>query len=146
MLVCNVSLRSQRKAIAAEIVEIGAAAEDLLSDAGFGLLIDAPALASEVVDAFMGEIMLEVASANSVVTVVSVYTVASDEGASANDIITVTIPYTVLLNESATADDLPDASIAPAVTARHAMVAGPLFINSDGTLREANANGTMINL
>lgn len=66
MLVCNVSLRPPRSAIAAEIAEVTAALDNLGSGSGqvvFATLVDDPASVGEIVDAYLGEIMLEAASA-----------------------------------------------------------------------------------
>jgi hypothetical protein len=64
MLVCNVSLRPPRRAIAATVTETAAALDDPGSgQAVFATLVDDPANVGEIVDAYLGEIMLEAASA-----------------------------------------------------------------------------------
>lgn len=64
MLVCNVSLRPSRRAIAAGIVEAGAAADTLgTGNVVFATLVDDPASVNETVDAYLGSIMLEATSA-----------------------------------------------------------------------------------
>jgi len=64
MLVCNVSLRPPRAGIAAEIVEVGAALDAATTgNVVFATLVDDPASVGDLVDAYLGEIMLEAASA-----------------------------------------------------------------------------------
>lgn len=65
MLVCNVSMRPPRRAIAAELAEAGTAADALgTGNVVFATLVDDPASVADVVDAYLGEIMLEAASAS----------------------------------------------------------------------------------
>ena len=64
MLVCSVSLRPRRGTIAADITEIATAVD--ASTTGsliLATLVDDPAAVSDTVDAYLGEIMLEAASA-----------------------------------------------------------------------------------
>lgn len=49
------------------------------------------------------------------------------------------------VDEVATATDAPDATATGVTTARSGMV-GTVMVNSDGTVREANADGIMVNL
>ena len=64
MLVCNVSMRPQRLAIAADVAEIATAADTLgTGNIVFATLVDDPASVNDNVDAYLGEIMLEAASA-----------------------------------------------------------------------------------
>jgi hypothetical protein len=64
MLVCNVSLRPARSAITADIAEITAAVDATATgQVVFATLVDDPANVGEIVDAYLGEIMLEAASA-----------------------------------------------------------------------------------
>jgi hypothetical protein len=64
MLVCNVSQRARRAAIAADIAETAAATDALgTGNIVFATLVDDPASVGEVVDAYLGEIMIEAASA-----------------------------------------------------------------------------------
>ena len=65
MLVCNVSLRPPRTAIAAAVAEISAAVDALASgNVVFATLVDDPASVGDIVDAYSGEIMIEAASAS----------------------------------------------------------------------------------
>lgn len=96
MLVCSVSLRPPRHAIAAALVETAAA--DDASTTGqvvFAALVDDPASVSETVDAYLGEIMLEAASA------------ADDVNAG--------FASAVAIAETTTAADTPDATVSGAV-------------------------------
>jgi hypothetical protein len=64
MLVCNVSLRPPRRTIAAELAEAGLADDSSTTGSVvFATLVDDPASVGEIVDAYLGEIMLEAASA-----------------------------------------------------------------------------------
>jgi hypothetical protein len=64
MLVCNVSLQARRASIAAGLVEAAAAADSPgTGNVVFATLVDDPASVGDSVDAFLGEIMAEAASA-----------------------------------------------------------------------------------
>jgi hypothetical protein len=64
MLVCNISLRPPRRAIAAELAEATIAADATATgNVVFATLVDDPASVRDNVDAYLGEIMLEAASA-----------------------------------------------------------------------------------
>jgi hypothetical protein len=64
MLICSVSLRPPRSAIAADVAETAAALDYLGSgQVVFATLVDDPASVADFVDAYSGEIMLEAASA-----------------------------------------------------------------------------------
>lgn len=64
MLVCSVSLRPKRLVVAAEIVEAAVALDaNTIGNIVFAALVDAPAAVDEIVDAFLGEVMLEAATA-----------------------------------------------------------------------------------
>jgi len=126
MLVCNVSLRPPRAGIAADIVEAIAATDASASgQVVFATLVDDPASVSDIVNAYLGEIMVEAASAADAITAGSAYGVALDETASAADV--------------------QDSNIGTPPATRSAMLPW-VFVNSDGTLREANADGVMVNL
>jgi len=124
MLVCNVSLRPQRAGIIAAIVEAAAAVDATATgNVVFATLVDDPASVSETVDAYIGEIMLEAASAAATV----------DSG----------LEYVTAVDEAVTATDTSSGGVAVVVPSRSAMVLRA-YINA-GTSREANAIGTMIN-
>lgn len=68
MLACNVSLLRRRASIAAGLAEAAAAADAPgTGNVVFATLVDDPASVGETVDAYLGEIMLEAASADAVV-------------------------------------------------------------------------------
>jgi hypothetical protein len=124
MLVCNISLRAPRSAIAAELVEVAAALDaSITGSVFFATLVDDPASVGDTVDAYLGEIMVEAASAADSITAGSAYSTANDE--------------------AATATDLQDATMGVAVVARDAMVMD-VFINH-GLSRQAHVDGVMIN-
>lgn len=126
MLVCNVSMRPPRRAITVAVAEAAQAADDPgTGNVVFATLVDDPASVGEVVDAYLGEIMLEAASAVDAVSAGAAFTDAIDE--------------------TVTAADTQDATTSGAAMPRHAMTLD-VFVNSDGTAREANANGVMVNL
>jgi uncharacterized protein YdbL (DUF1318 family) len=92
VLVCNVSLLRRRVAIAATLSEAAAALDDAGSgNVVFATLVDDPASVGETVDAYLGEIMLEAASADTILD--------------AN----VPASYAATIAEATTATDLPDA-------------------------------------
>jgi len=128
MLVCNVSLRPARGAISATIAEAGTAADVTTVGTVFAGLVDDPASALDTLDGYLGEIMLEAASASDTVDLA---------GAT----------YAVAVDEMVTAASVEDATVSGAVAATSAMIAGPwpVFVNP-GTSREANVLGTQVNL
>lgn len=86
MLVCNVSQRPPRRAIAAELAEITAALDDFgTGNIVFATLVDDPASVNENVDAFLGEIMLEAANAVDSISVENIVSAAVNETGSATD-------------------------------------------------------------
>lgn len=92
MLVCNVSQLARRAAIVAGLTEAATAADAPgTGNVVFAALVDDPASVGEIVDAYLGEIMLEAASADTILD--------------AN----VPATYAVSINEIVTAADLPDA-------------------------------------
>src|SRR5262245_1816518 len=98
MLVCNVSLRPKRSAISADLTETVLAADLLgIGNIVFAALVDDPASVTETVDAFLGDIMLEPASAADAV----------DSG----------LLYATTIVEALTTTELPDATITPASSA-----------------------------
>jgi len=94
MLVCNVSLRPPRSAIAASLTEATTAADAAATgNVVFATLVDDPASVGDIVDAYLGEIMLEAASAADTVEVVGgVYAGAVAEAATAVDAMDGTVP------------------------------------------------------
>jgi hypothetical protein len=126
VLVTLVSLRGRRGAIAVDIAEAAAALDSPgTGNVVFATLVDDPASVGDTVDAYLGEIMLEAASAATVL----------DAG----------LAYVASIDEATTATDTQDAAAGAPLVPRAAMLPG-VFVNSDGTARQANANGIMVNL
>jgi hypothetical protein len=135
MLVCNVSRLRDPKAIATNLVEATAARDvpgtasnvfsTLLAEVAvawdapgfvggvFGALVDDPASAGEYVNAYLGEIMLEAASAAAILNAGLIYAVLVDETVTALDVLSDAAPTIVsaAVVEAATAADAPDASV-----------------------------------
>jgi SPRY domain len=100
MLVCNVSQRARRAAIAAGIVETALAADSPgTGNIVFAALVDDPASVGEIVDAYLGQVMVEMASADAAVD-------ASLPSTSTVDVI-----------EAATAAETANGTVVPAFTA-----------------------------
>jgi hypothetical protein len=93
MLVCNVSLRPPRTAIAADIAESTAAVDATATgNVVFATLVDDPASVGDLVDAYLGEIMLEAAAASDIIDVGLAYAAAVDEAVAAADAQDAVIP------------------------------------------------------
>jgi hypothetical protein len=93
MLVCHVSQLRRQATVAADISETAAAVDAPgTGNVVFATLVDDPASVGETVDAYLGEIMLEAASADTILD-------ANVPGT-----------YAVTVAEATTATDLPDAS------------------------------------
>lgn len=150
MLVCVVSQRARRLTLIGDVVETAAAAD--ASNWFFpqlAAITEATATASDTVNAFVGQYLLEAASASDAVSA-ALATVTSRsliETVVAADAVSAALhtPTTVsaAMSEAASASDAPAAALA--MLARSAMLDG-VFVNSDGTPREANAQGIMVNL
>jgi hypothetical protein len=147
MLVCNISLRAPRAAIAAGIVEAATAVDATATgNVIFATLVDDPANVRDVVDAFLGQIMLEAASAAATVTAGIVYGAVVLEEATANAVTDGTkapSAITAAVAEAATAAEAVDAATVSAPT-RSAML--PKAYVNPTTSRDANVAGTMVNL
>lgn len=94
MLVCNVSLRPPRTGIVADIAEAAEAVDATATgQVVFATLVDDPASVGDMVDAYLGEIMVEAASAD--------------------DIVDGSIPatYAADITETTTAADTPDGTV-----------------------------------
>jgi hypothetical protein len=111
MLVCNVSQLARRAGIAAGIVEAATALDAPgTGNVVFATLVDDPASVGEHVDAFLGQIMIEAASAAVTVNAGLVYRVTIVEAASAADA-TSAGALSAAVVEVAGAADVPDASV-----------------------------------
>lgn len=76
MLFCSVSLRPQRHTIAAEVIEAAAALDVPELGVFFVTLVDAPGDARDIVNAYVGQIIVEPASATATVDAESVHPAA----------------------------------------------------------------------
>jgi hypothetical protein len=134
------------EAISVDIVEAATAVDATATgNVIFATLVDDPANVRDVVDAFLGEIMLEAASAVATVTVGLAYTAAILEEATAAAAASTRLPTTLTADvaEAAAAADAPDAILV--VMSRSAMLPKKVFVNSSGS-RDANAAGVMVNM
>jgi hypothetical protein len=113
MLVCNVSQLARRAGIAAGIVEAATALDAPgTGNVVFATLVDDPASVGEHVDAFLGQIMIEAASAAVTVNAGLVYRVTIVEAASAADATSAGAgALSAAVVEVAGAADVPDASV-----------------------------------
>lgn len=87
MLVCSVSMRAPRRAIPADVAEAAAALDATTTGfVVFATLVDDPASVADHVDAYLGEIMVEAASASDSITAGGAYTDGVVEAASAGSV------------------------------------------------------------
>jgi predicted anti-sigma-YlaC factor YlaD len=112
MLVCSVSQPARRVAIAAGVAEAAAALDALAAGIVFAALVDDPASASDRLDAFLGQIMRETATAAATVNAGLTYAVRIDEAAFAAVLLTGAVPTAIsaAVAEAASAADAPDAA------------------------------------
>jgi hypothetical protein len=150
MLVCNVSQLRRRAAILADVAEAAAALDAPgTGNVVFATLVDDPASVGEHVDAFLGQIMVEAASAAATVNTGLLYAVGIVEAASAIDSalagrqMIAAVAETIVANsvqdaalmgisaavvEAATAADAPDASVIAGVRFEGALALdGPIM-------------------
>jgi hypothetical protein len=131
------------------IVREAAAAADV-ANAGFvfpTLLVDDPAAVHDTVNAFLGQIIVEAASAAATVNVGLTYAAVIAESTTSSDTANAAVPtvYVMTVAETASADAVADATVA---MARNAMLAGawPIYVNG-GTSRQSSMDGPIaINL
>jgi hypothetical protein len=144
MLVCNVSLRPPRVAIAASINETGAAVDATATgNIVFATLIDDPASVADFVDAYSGEIMREAATAADVVDAGSLYIAAIDESVTAVHAQDAPLPmtYAGAIIEAATATSSQDAAfpvvvnLAPVLGSRAGRGAATIAEDGSGKTR-----------
>jgi hypothetical protein len=115
MLVCNVSQRARRAAIAVDIAEAAIAADAAMTgNVVFATLVDDPASVGDHVDAFLGQIMREVANAAAMVDAGMTYAAAVREDALATATHSAILAASSVITESAAAMDLVD--VRPSVT------------------------------
>lgn len=131
MLVCNVSLRPPRSAIAADLAEVATAVDAIATgNVVFATLVDAPASVRDIVDAYLGEIMLEAASAAADADAGLIYIAGIDEEVTAVAAQDGTVPtiYTVAIAETVSASDAPSATIGAGTAVTTTNAIGPLFV------------------
>jgi hypothetical protein len=149
MLVCNVSLLRRRAAIAAEVAEATTAADAVATgNVVFATLVDDPANVRDRVDAYLGEIMREAASAAATVNAGLTYIAAIAEAVTAGELMSASVPAVLAATvaETVTASSTQDGTVTSA-PAKSAMVVGlhPIFVNPS-TPRDAVVDGVMVNL
>jgi len=149
MLVCSVVLRPRNVDLVADIAEAAGALDvpDLVTL--FASLTDNPGDAKDILDGFVGSPLIEAATAADTVTAALTYRIAILEDTTARSAdLALIVPkhvVTATMVEAATATAAQDATGAAGLVPRSAMV-GSVFVNSDGTARQANADGIMVNL
>jgi hypothetical protein len=133
MLVCNVSLLQRRAAIAVDLAEAAAALDTPgTGNVVFATLVDDPASVGDHVDAFLGQIMLEAASASSTVTAGLAYAAAIVEAATAIDAASASRQTSDAVAETVAADSAQDATV----------VSAPIV---SGTVTEAASAADLVN-
>jgi len=130
------------------LAELATAIDTL--DYFMGELLYEPASAADSYSATGGAyeaLVSEAASAADAVYLAQIFDEAVGEIAQATDapLVDTSNVVNASVAETAVATDAPDAAVVVGVVARSAMLPG-VFVNSDGTVREANANGIMVNL
>jgi hypothetical protein len=98
--------------VLAEVAETAVAADSTGAGMVFAALIDDPASASDRVDGFFGDIMLEAASAADAVNAGLSYLTRVDEAGFAADTLSIVVPITGTVTEAATAADLSSTTLA----------------------------------
>jgi hypothetical protein len=114
MLVCHVVQQARRAAIAADVAELAAAVDAPgTGNVVFATLVDDPASVREFVDAYLGQIMVEAASAAAIVNAGLVYAVSVDEAGHAVELLAGSLPsiLSAAIVEAASATDLVDNSV-----------------------------------
>ena len=86
MLICSVSLQRRSAPIVANVAEIATAVDATATGIVFATLVDDPTAVNDHLDAFVGQIMLEAASAAATVSAGLRYSVAVVETANAADV------------------------------------------------------------
>jgi hypothetical protein len=148
MLVCNVSLLARRASIAAELVEAATAVDATATgNVVFATLVDDPASVRDRVDAYLGEIMLEAASAAAAVNAGMVFGVSIVEAANAAELFSGSVPtvWSAAVVEAATASSTQDAAIV-AMVGRAAKLSGiePVSVNPGAPLSSRLKSGTTL--
>jgi hypothetical protein len=134
MLVCSISQGARRAGITADIVEAVLAADSPgTGNVVFATLVDDPASVGDHVDAYLGQIMREAATAAATVNAGLVYATAVVEAVTAADHPSGAVPtvWSMAIVEMTTAAATQSATIVSAVM-RNATIAGvsPVQVNS----------------
>lgn len=139
MLVCNVSLHAPRAGITAEIAEAATATDANAIGAVFAVLVDDPASAHETVNAFVGQIMVEAASATATVGVAgSVYAGTVDAAASAADTVNAGAAYVGTIAETVTAGETVDGTVPVALASFDGAATNVTLSNGNLTATHSN--------
>lgn len=143
MLVCSVSLKAPRTgsaAITASLTETATALDSLgTGNVVFATLVDDPASILDRVDAYLGEIMKEAASAAATINAGLVYAVRVDEAVTAREVSSVFTPATGAVVETVSAAAVVDAT----------KIAGSRFegvLALDGPIMPARPQPTVIGI
>jgi CTP:molybdopterin cytidylyltransferase MocA len=124
MLVCSVVLRPKRTALAASITEATSAFDAPSLGVIFATLTDNPGTASDTVNAFVGQMMVEAASAADVVSTGSIQNAAIVEETIANAVAQFPFTYASMAAETATAASSQDATVGVIVVVYGAALEG----------------------
>ena len=131
MLVCSVSQRVRRAVIGADIVEAGAALDSPgTGNVVFATLVDDPTSVIDTVNAYLGNIMLEAASAAATVNAGTIYATAIVEQAAAIATHNGAVPRVIAVDVAeAAAATATQGAVTVASTARFegAIATGPLM-------------------
>jgi len=150
MLVCSVSLQRHDVIVAATVVEAAAALDDPATVIVVGTLVDSPGDARDNVDGFVGQQVKETATATATVSVAMAYKIAVLEDTTAvsavNGLLIPKHVVTATMLEAAAATATQDATSSGAGLVPRSGMIGTVYVNSDGTVRQANADGGMVNL
>jgi hypothetical protein len=135
MLVCNVSQSQRRAGITADLAEAAAAVDSPgTGNVVFATLVDDPASVGDHVDAYLGQIMREAASAAATVNAGLVYRVAVDETVTAISTQSGSVPtvWSAAVVEAATAASTQSATAGAGAVMRNATISGvsPVQVNS----------------
>jgi hypothetical protein len=140
MLVCSVSQLRRRASIAADLAETAAALDAPgTGNVVFATLVDDPASVLDRVDAYLGQIMKEVASATATVNAGLTYAARVDEAVTAIALVSGAVPavITAAVTEAASAVD----NVTGSTTATVSFY-GVLAL--DGPIMPANPQPTVI--
>lgn len=123
MLVCNIVSRPRRGAIAVDLIETAVASDaNTIGNIVVAALVDAPASVTDRVDAYLGQLMAEIATATDNYSVGLLHAVSIDEPAAARDALAPRGPGVVIAGmvEAVTAIDTPNADV-PVLTAQRVL-------------------------